>query len=156
MKKTHILLIILIAVSIGALITTLSDSSTYADFKEAEKNPGKEFHVVGKLNKEKETIYDPLTDPNKFIFYMTDNSGEEKRVVLLKSKPQDFEKSEQIVLIGKMDGEEFQAFDILLKCPSKYNDGKPEETSMSSTFSFPVDTRWFSYVWFLSRYINSN
>jgi cytochrome c-type biogenesis protein CcmE len=29
------------------------------------------------------------------------------------------------VLIGKMENNEFQASDILMKCPSKYNDGKP-------------------------------
>ena len=41
-------------------------------------------------------------------------------------KPQDFERSEQIVLIGKVQGDEFHASDILMKCPSKYNDGKPQ------------------------------
>ena len=59
------------------------------------------------------------------IFSLIDNKGISKQVVLHKSKPQDFEKSEQIVLIGKMDGTEFHANDILMKCPSKYNDGKP-------------------------------
>jgi cytochrome c-type biogenesis protein CcmE len=38
------------------------------------------------------------------------------------SKPQDFERSEQIVLTGKMKGDEFVATDILMKCPSKYKD----------------------------------
>ena len=53
---------------------------------------------------------------------MIDNKGLEKRVILHKSVPQDFQKSEQIVLIGKMQGDEFHANDILMKCPSKYND----------------------------------
>ena len=56
---------------------------------------------------------------------MIDNKGIEKKVVLYKSVPQDFQKSEQIVLIGKMKGDEFHANEILMKCPSKYNDGKP-------------------------------
>lgn len=46
--------------------------------------------------------------------------------MLHKSVPQDIEKSEQIVLIGKMKGEEFHATEILMKCPSKYNDGQPQ------------------------------
>ncbi len=71
-------------------------------------------------------VYDPKINPDEFIFTLIDNKGVEKRVVLHKNKPQDFERSEQIVIIGKMQGEEFHANDILMKCPSKYNDGKPQ------------------------------
>ena len=50
-----------------------------------------------------------------------------KKVLYHGTKPQDFERSEQIVLVGKMKEEgDFQASSILMKCPSKYNDGKPE------------------------------
>jgi cytochrome c-type biogenesis protein CcmE len=38
------------------------------------------------------------------------------------TKPQDFERSEQIVLTGSMNGDTFEASDMLLKCPSKYKD----------------------------------
>jgi cytochrome c-type biogenesis protein CcmE len=82
--------------------------------------------VVGKLDKEKDMTYDPQVNTNLFSFYMKDNKGKECKVMLHKTKPQDFEHSEQIVLIGKMQGEEFQASDILMKCPSKYNDAKPQ------------------------------
>jgi len=54
---------------------------------------------------------------------MTDKEGKECKVVLNQSKPQDFERSEEIVLKGKAVGEEFHATDMLMKCPSKYNDG---------------------------------
>jgi cytochrome c-type biogenesis protein CcmE len=47
----------------------------------------------------------------------------------LAEKPQDFERSEQIVLTGKMRGEDFVASDMLMKCPSKYKD---EETFVKS------------------------
>ena len=125
MKKIHIIGIVIIALCIGAIFTTLSDSSTYADFSEAAKEPNSEFHVVGKLNKEKETIYNPQANANLFTFFMVDNKGTEKKVILHKSKPQDFERSEQIVIIGQCVGDEFHANEILMKCPSKYNDGKP-------------------------------
>ena len=127
MKKIHIIGIVIIALAIGAIMTTLSDSSTYASFSQSEKDPGSVFHVVGKLNKDKETLYDPKTNANLFVFYMSDNEGTEKKIILHKSKPQDFEHSEQIVIIGKCEGDEFHANDILMKCPSKYNDGKPGE-----------------------------
>ncbi|MFN5363918.1 MAG: cytochrome c maturation protein CcmE [Bacteroidota bacterium] len=38
------------------------------------------------------------------------------------AKPQDFERSESIVLTGEMSGDVFQASEMLLKCPSKYKD----------------------------------
>jgi len=126
MKKIHIVGIIVIAVAIGVIFTSLKNTSTYADFTEALANPDKEYHVVGKLNKNEPTVYDPKINADEFIFTLVDNKGVEKRVVLHKSKPQDFERSEQIVIIGKMQGDQFHANDILMKCPSKYNDGKPQ------------------------------
>lgn len=126
MKKIHIVGIIVIAVAIGVIMTSMRNTSTYADFTEAIENPGKEFHVVGKLDKAQPQIYEPTVNPDEFMFSMVDNKGVERKVVLHKSKPQDFERSEQIVLIGKMKGEEFHANEILMKCPSKYNDAKPQ------------------------------
>jgi cytochrome c-type biogenesis protein CcmE len=67
-------------------------------------------------------VYDPETDANLFSFYMKDQDGEERKVVMNAAKPQDFNKSEKIVLTGKMMGEQFVASDMLLKCPSKYKD----------------------------------
>lgn len=132
MKKTHIALIVVIAVAIGAMIATLDNSSTYADFGTAFANPDSEFHVVGKLSPDKEMVYDPHTNPDLFQFYMTDMHGVEHKVVLHKSKPQDFERSEQIVLIGSAKGNEFHADDILMKCPSKYTDGEVREKEQAS------------------------
>ncbi len=126
MKKIHIVGIIVIAVAIGVILTSLKNTSTYADFNEALANPDKEYHVVGKLNKNEPLIYDPKINADEFIFTLIDNKGVEKKVVLHKSKPQDFERSEQIVVIGKMHEGEFHANDILMKCPSKYNDGKQQ------------------------------
>jgi cytochrome c-type biogenesis protein CcmE len=130
MKKTHIIIIVVIAVSIGAIIALLlPGGSTYADFKQAASNPDTEFHVVGKRDKDKPTEYNPAVNTDEFTFYLVDNNGEERKVVLHKNKPQDFERAEQIVLIGKMQGSDFHAKDILMKCPSKYNNEKPEATA---------------------------
>ena len=126
MKKIHILGIVVIAVAIGVIFTSLQSSATYSDFAEATSNPDTEYHVVGKLDKTVPVQYDPKINADECSFMMKDNKGVEKIVVLHKSVPQDFQKSEQIVLIGKMRGDEFHANDILMKCPSKYNDGKPQ------------------------------
>ncbi|MBA2613723.1 MAG: cytochrome c maturation protein CcmE [Bacteroidetes bacterium] len=126
MKKLHIVGIVVIAVAIGVIFVSLKNTSTYADFTEAISNPEKEYHVVGKLDKNQPQIYDPKINADQFTFTLIDNKGISKQVVLHKSKPQDFEKSEQIVLIGKIEGNEFHANDILMKCPSKYNNGQPQ------------------------------
>ncbi len=126
MKKIHIVGIIIIAVAIGVIVYSLGSNASYANFSEAISNPDTEYHVVGKLNKIPPVNYDPKINADECSFFMTDNKGLEKKVVLHKSVPQDFQKSEQIVVIGKMQGADFHANDILMKCPSKYNDGKPQ------------------------------
>jgi len=121
MKKIHIIGIIMIAAAIFMLTTAAEDMGTYSSFAEAKVAKGK-VKVVGQLSKDKPMVYDPEKDPNLFQFHMTDQDGQEKQVMLLMEKPQDFEKSEQIVLTGMMNGDAFVATDILMKCPSKYKD----------------------------------
>jgi cytochrome c-type biogenesis protein CcmE len=127
MKKTHIIGIIVIALAIGAILSTVADSSTYASFSMAQQNPQAEFHVVGQLNKEKEITYNPEVDANLFSFFVVDNEGKECQVHFAGAKPQDFERSEQIVLTGKYHEGNFMASKILMKCPSKYNEGGASE-----------------------------
>jgi len=132
MKKSSIAGIIIIALAIGIIISTYADSSTYGSFTDAKETES-ELHVVGQLNKEKELYYKPQQDANYFAFYMKDNQGKESKVVFNGSKPQDFERSEQIVLTGKMVGNEFHASKILMKCPSKYTNDQVEVTEVSAS-----------------------
>lgn len=127
MKKTHIVLIIVIAIAIGAIISSIADASTYAQFSVAEQNPEQEFQIVGELNSEKEIDYSPAENANLFSFYMIDKEGTERKVFFKGAKPQDFERSEQVVVTGKFSEGDFHADKILMKCPSKYNDGKAGE-----------------------------
>jgi len=120
MKKTNIVVVVVIAIAVGVLMMASGDMSSYGTFEQAAQT-GNKIKVVGELSKDKEMYYNPEEDPNYFSFYMKDENGEERKVVY-KEKPQDFEKSESIVLTGSIEGEEFIASDMLLKCPSKYKD----------------------------------
>jgi cytochrome c-type biogenesis protein CcmE len=120
MKKSAIIGLILVAICIAAIVGTFTDTGSYSNFSEA-KSMGSETHIVGVLNKDKEQFYDPLQDANAFSFYMIDEKGVECKVIFKGAKPQDFERSEQIVITGKMEGDYFAAQKILMKCPSKYN-----------------------------------
>jgi len=92
MKKIHVVGIIIIAVAFGVILTSLSNNSTYASFKEATEHPDNVYHVVGKLDKNKPFLYDPHLNANVFTFYMIDKDGAERKVMLQKPKPDDFEK----------------------------------------------------------------
>ena len=136
MKKSSIIGIGIIAIAIGIIISLCADSSTYGSFDEA-KSTQTELHVVGTLIKEKEICYDPQKDANNFSFYMKDNKGMECKAVFNGAKPQDFERSEQIVVTGKMGGNEFHATKILMKCPSKY---KQDQVEISENKTTPSKT----------------
>lgn len=111
----------MIGVAIFLITTAGADVATYANFKDSLETTSK-VKVVGQLVKDKPITYDEIANPNFFTFYMVDDAGEERKVVLNQGKPNDFELSESIVLTGKMKGEEFHASEMLLKCPSKYKD----------------------------------
>ena len=127
MKKVNIALLLLMLVIIGIIITTLNQAPSYANFGEAKAKPNTEFHVIGSQSKEEGVVYNPVVNPDEFTFYLLDKKGGKEKVVLKKSKPQDFEKAEQIVIIGKYKGNYFEASSILMKCPSKYSDNKKKD-----------------------------
>ncbi|RLD47430.1 MAG: cytochrome c maturation protein CcmE [Bacteroidetes bacterium] len=127
MKKTNIFLIIVIAVLMGVMVVSLNtNSGSYASFKVAAENPNKTYDIVGKLDTTKVIYYNALENSDEFSFYMFDENNENRKVIVNKPKPQDFERSTQVVVTGNMKDNEFRAKNILLKCPSKY-EGKASD-----------------------------
>ena len=120
MKKTHIVLLVLVAAAVCIIVSMFGDFSTYETFASASKQPGKALHVIGYLEKDKAMDYDPLKDPNHFTFYAKDKSGNVNKVIFNGEKPRDIEKSEQIVMKGYIEGDAFHCTGIQMKCPSKY------------------------------------
>jgi cytochrome c-type biogenesis protein CcmE len=121
MKKIYIVVAGMVVAAIVLLINVAGDTSAYSTFEDAARSGGK-VKVAGQLAKDQEMHYNPEKDPNHFTFFLTDSNGEQRKVVLLREKPQDFEMSEQLVLTGRMKNGEFVATDMLMKCPSKYKD----------------------------------
>jgi cytochrome c-type biogenesis protein CcmE len=125
MKKTHIILLVAIAVSIAILISFMGDLSTYETIASARQKEGKNVTIIAKLDNSKPIEYDPRVNPNYCSFHVMDTLGNKARVVYRYEKPYDMEKAERIVMKGKMKGDIFEitAKDgILIKCPSKYKD----------------------------------
>jgi cytochrome c-type biogenesis protein CcmE len=122
MKKTHIILLLLIAAAIGTLISFTGDLSTYDTIASASAKEGKFVHLIAKLDKTKPIEYDAVKNPNYMRFTAVDTLGNSTPVVYHNSKPGDFEMSERLVLKGSMQNGQFDCKEILMKCPSKYKD----------------------------------
>ena len=121
MKRSTIILLIVIALCTAMIMGTLIGSNTSAGFNEAFAQPGKEFKVSGVLVKNEDVIYDPEANASLTTFFLEDSEGNVRKVELSKSKPPGFEQSESLVLYGYAEDETFHANDLLMKCPSKYN-----------------------------------
>lgn len=129
MKKTHIFGIVIIAVCVMIIMSTAGDASTYVSFKEAKTlatgGEDKKIHVVGQLAKDGQGNIlgiQPSEDKLSFSFMMVDENQQEQRVFYNEPMPADFTRSEQVVVIGSYHNDVFVADQILMKCPSKYQE----------------------------------
>ena len=129
MKRSHIVLLVFIALVIGILISFMGNLSTYETIASARQKEGKSVTIIARLDNSLPVQYDPVKDPNFTSFHIIDSLGNRANVVYHYEKPVDMEKAERIVLKGKMKGDTFEITSkdgILIKCPSKYKDN-PEE-----------------------------
>lgn len=124
MKKSHLFGLIFIVIAIGVIISTVYNADTYASFSDARLQPGRDFHIIGELNSNKPVTEKVVDNTLLLSFYMIDRDGIESEVFYFGGKPQDFEQSDEVVLIGRYESDRFIASSLLLKCPSKY---KPDE-----------------------------
>jgi cytochrome c-type biogenesis protein CcmE len=129
MKKSHILIIVVIAAAIGIIVTTAGDASTYVSFSDAYQMASQgnqnSIHVVGQLKKDalgNITGIEEGADRVSFSFVMVDDDGKEQKVDYNQPIPPDFTRSEKVVVIGRYAADSFKAEKILLKCPSKYQE----------------------------------
>jgi cytochrome c-type biogenesis protein CcmE len=103
--------------------------SSYVDFEQAAQLEGENIHVIGVWDSTQPSGFS--TQTMTFTFYMTDESGNSRRVVYPRPKPNNFEQADQIVVVGHMQGDTFVSRNMLVKCPSKYNDAiSPELTDL--------------------------
>ncbi len=122
MKKMHVVLLVLIAISIVVLISYTGDLSSYETVASAKQKEGKFVNLIVKMDKSIPVDYDPVKDPNLLKFQVQDSLGGKSAVVYHNTMPTDMEKSERLVLKGKVQGDVFECSSIVMKCPSKYKD----------------------------------
>jgi len=135
MKKTHLILLVLIAAAIVVLISYTGDLSSYETIGSAKQREGKFVNLIVKMDKSVPVQYDPVKDPNLLQFNVQDSLGGKIAVIYHNTMPTDMEKSERLVLKGKVQGDHFECSAIVLKCPSKYKDNPTANKEQPVTIS---------------------
>jgi len=127
MKKSNIVLLVLVAVVSAILISVYVGTVPNTTFEGARNDAGKNVRITGVVDKTLPIEYDPLADANLTKFHVVDSAGHSEKVFLHyeKGKPDGLQFSEKVTLLGNYnESGEFHANDIQMKCPSKYNDQK--------------------------------
>jgi len=123
-KNKKILVFIIGLILLVTAILALSDDlfSPYVSFQYAEKHPGKYVQIIGKRAQDTEVKH----DASGFTFTLVDDSGSRLTAFHNGVKPQNFEHTEQVVVLGKFSSDKkiFDADKVLVKCPSKYQKEK--------------------------------
>lgn len=65
-------------------------------------------------------------------FDVTSESGERMHVIFNGPKPDQMRAGAEAILEGKYDGSQFEAQTLLLKCPSRYEEGTIEEVQVEA------------------------
>jgi cytochrome c-type biogenesis protein CcmE len=96
--------------------TNVSYEENFSRIKQSEKT----MKATGQWVKAKSYQID--RENNLFRFVMKDADGTELKVVYKGTIPNNFESSTSVVVTGKYRNNQFEATEILTKCPSKYEE----------------------------------
>ncbi len=119
-------IIIVVFFGVMAYLFTQTNVSYEENFSQI-KLSDKTMKATGQWVKEKSYKID--NDNNLFAFFMKDAAGTEIKVVYKGTIPNNFESSTSVVVTGKYRNDQFEATEILTKCPSKYEEQFDETAS---------------------------
>jgi len=119
-RRTIFILSVIVVFSAFALYTFSSALNPYVSFAQAATAKGT-VQVVGYLDTG-EITYD--RDGNQLRFTLVDKWGTTAQIVYAGAKPNNMEHAESVVVAGSYKDGLFHATKLLVKCPSKYEEGK--------------------------------
>ena len=128
-KKTQIWVgaLVIVAALLFLMVTSFTQSSVYYytldELATLDISPQQRIRVSGQLVKES-VKYDPTKPLLEFTIQNSDSTYR-LNVIYHDVMPDNFLKSEEVVATGYLQGTRFEADQLLIKCPSKY---EPEET----------------------------
>jgi cytochrome c-type biogenesis protein CcmE len=138
MKTKYIIGISIIVIfAIFGAMSFRKTLTPYVSFEEAKRS-GATVQIIGKIVFS-EVKYD--LDAHQLRFPILDENGEKMIVTYGGAKPANFEQAEEVVVIGKYANGAFNADQLLVKCPSKYQ-GSPAGDSVEAQHpeSIPKDS----------------
>ena len=117
MKPKYIIgAVIIVAFIIFATLSLRESLTPYVSLAEAQQTDAV-VQVKGKRVGGSE-YFD--MEQKLFKFKMTDDTGQEFNVTYPGVKPSNFEQATEVIAIGRFTSGQFEAEQILVKCPSKY------------------------------------
>lgn len=133
MKKKY-RVIIGIAIIVGVLsyliLSSFSSTKVYYytldEFEGLQLDPEQRVRISGKLVRES-VDYDPGGPLLRFVLRGRDSTFE-VAISYEDAMPDNFMRSEEVVVTGYLAGEKFMAESMLIKCPSKYEAQLKEES----------------------------
>ncbi|MCI0404756.1 MAG: cytochrome c maturation protein CcmE [candidate division Zixibacteria bacterium] len=117
MKARYIIaLVIIMGFIIYGAVSLKTSLTPYVSFAEAKSSP-QTVQVMGELEKSA-TRYD--TTAGLLYFTLKDKQGDVLEISYKGVRPGNFDQATQIVAIGNYKAQVFEADQLLVKCPSKY------------------------------------
>ncbi len=117
MKRAYVIGAVLIAAFAALGITQFRSMLTpYVGFPEAQAS-GEQVQVKGKIDKDS-VRFDKKS--NRLVFDVLDEDDRRMTVEYGRSAPGNFNQASHVVAVGVYKDGRFQASDLLIKCPSKY------------------------------------
>ena len=112
----------------GVVGAFMSNASPYVTVAQAKSTGGDNLHLVGVL--QKETFRQDITNGH-ITFDLKDTDGKTIQVEHIGSRPASLMDADKVVAIGSIKGDRFVSHDLLVKCPSKYDEKKTNTVAQS-------------------------
>lgn len=110
------IVVIVAGIALSA-VNFVQSNIEYGSFADAQRM-GRKIQVKGEWVRDQESFFD--SKKAQFVFFMKDDEGQVRRVILEGAKPNNFDLATSLVAKGVDKGDYFYASEILTKCPSKY------------------------------------
>lgn len=138
MKTPHIVALVVIVACMGVMLFSFSGAvAHHVSIEQAMSRPNETVQVPGSIVKES-VKYDAAKGALTFDVAALDPAtknpipGQLMTIVYAQPKPENFDSAVSVEAIGRYRDGAFHADNLLVKCPSKYDDGKPMKAKLAS------------------------
>jgi cytochrome c-type biogenesis protein CcmE len=125
MKPAYLIATVVIAVCMVVTMYTFSGAvANHVNIAHAKTKPHDVIQVPGDIDKST-VIFDAVRGRLEFEIVDRKDKSQRMKVVYAQPKPENFDTANSVEAIGSYKNGVFVAQNLLVKCPSKYNDEKP-------------------------------